>query len=779
MTTQPTTIPFRRDIQGLRALAVLAVIGAHALGWPAGGFVGVDVFFVISGFLITRMLLEEAAVRGRVSLPRFYARRARRILPAALVTLAVVTAVSFVVFNTARAHQTLWDAISAALLVSNWRFAAEQTDYFQSSSPVSPLQNFWSLSVEEQFYLVWPALLVLVWLALAGRAARSARGRWAVGVTSLALAIASFSWAMGETADHPLSAYFSTFTRVWELAFGATLAAAAPALARLPRGIGMALSWVGLVGVCASFVVIDPAIEGFPAPWAALPVAAAGLILIGGSSGGPRQRHLFPLSNPVTVFIGDASYSLYLWHFPVIVIAAAAVPASQAASWIVLAAIAIIGLASFFIVEQPLRHAPFLGGNLPRAQSAPADPTEHMPRVGAPTVAAPTVGSTRPAGWVPGTRYYPGSPRPTASPMARPVGTPSHVIEPAPRVPVSNLEPTDLTSASARASTSYADWRARFGAQVFLAGAGLVTATLAVLLVLQPSFTTAVIGVGANVEEPVTADDAAAELQADVAAAVMASAWPALSPSLDDVMMRGSAANPARDCFSPSVTPDLGSCTWGNDAAPTHIYLVGDSTAMAYAPAFRALAEDSGGAIRATTIGLYGCRFTDVLVDNDDDAVMAACESRKALVRDAIVRDQPTVVVTSNIFTLGHTTAGQDLSATDLIAAQAAEEASYGVPTITLAPPPSGANLSACYRPGSSPFDCAVAIDPTWREMSDAAAAIGTYIDSLPFSCWEDVCPAFAGTIPTKYDQTHLTVAYSERIAPYLLAQMRATGLVP
>ncbi|WP_434969115.1 acyltransferase family protein [Microbacterium sp. bgisy207] len=790
----PLASPPRRDIQGLRALAVLAVVGAHAVGWPAGGFVGVDVFFVISGFLITGMLLAEWSTHGRVSLAGFYARRARRILPAALVTLGVVTGAAFVVFNSVRADQTLWDAVAAALFVSNWRFAAEGTDYFHAADAISPIQNFWSLSVEEQFYLVWPGFLVLLLFVVPLSARRRWPARVVVALAAAAVATASFAWALMQTDMQPTLAYFSTLTRAWELAAGAFLAAVVPLLARIPRPVGVLLGWLGVVGIVVSVGVIEPTSDAFPAPWAALPVAATCLVLAGGVGGDPRQRHLFPLSNPVMVFIGDMSYSLYLWHFPVIVFAATVLPASEEQIWIVLAAIAVLSLASYFIVEQPLRYAPWLGGRMPGA--APATGAGALasepPRVPAAPVARPAAATarpaaaTRPAGWTPGSRYFPGSPR-SASPQAAPVTAPVVPPEPVPpragapaRDPASALEPT---AAAGRA------WRERFGAQIFLATAGLVAVSLAAAtwvysasgagpVIQPPAF--------AAPAAPLLAEDPTAQLQADLAAAVAASTWPELHPSLDEVMAQSSGANPAHDCFSPEVTPDPAACTWGSREAPVHLYLVGDSAAMAYAPALRAIAESSGGQIRSTTIGLYGCRFTDVLVQNDGEGIMAACEERKALVQRAIVADQPAAVIVSNAFTLGRSTAGEDLSAEELVASTQAEAASYGMPgrIVYLAPPPQGVNLGACYSPLSSPFACASAVDDTWKALWSAtvaaAAASGDHwIDALPFTCWEEICPAFAGTLPIRYDQTHLTVPYAEHISPYLTWVLQEQGVIP
>jgi peptidoglycan/LPS O-acetylase OafA/YrhL len=765
---------------------VLAVVGAHAAGWPRGGFVGVDVFFVISGFLITGLLLREVETTGRVRLARFYLRRARRLLPAAVVVLALTVVAGFLVFNAVVAERTLHDAVWSALFAANWHFAADGTDYFHATDAASALQHFWSLSVEEQFYLVWPGVVALSLLLLPAAVRGGRRGRLTVAGIAATVVLASALWAASQTVSEPTVAYFSTLTRAWELGAGAVLAAAAPLLARIPRVVGAMMGWVGLAGIVTAFTVIDPAAGGFPAPWAALPVAATALVLAGGVGGDPRHPHLFPVTNPVSVFVGDMSYSLYLWHFPVIVLASVVLAGRDGALWLTLGAIAVLSLATYLIVEQPLRYAPLLPRRTDAAEPAPAEPAAPQPAAVVPVTPAspqPRIVATRPAGWTPGTRYYPGSPRP------RPLAAEPVLADPDPEpvvVPIVAAEPSPSEQES-RGRSGWKAWRSRFGTQIALASSGLGIAVLTAVLVAQSIFGAPVIG-------PLTppsdaqaggSDDPIAAVQSELAAAASATQWPTLSPSLDTVIARGSADNPARDCFSPDVTPDAGRCSWGSEQAATRVYLVGDSTAMAYAPAFKKMAEDSGGAIRVTTAGLYGCRFTEVAVQNDGAGVMAACEQRKADVRAMVLADAPNVVVMSNAYTLGHTPDGQDLSAETLIASQQAEAAGYGAPgrIVHLAPPPEGADLARCYSPLTSPYDCASAVSPTWQQMEAlaerGAAASGDHaISSLPFSCWEGVCPAFAGALPVKYDQTHLSVPFAERIAPILRAELATAGLL-
>ncbi|MDR6168588.1 peptidoglycan/LPS O-acetylase OafA/YrhL [Microbacterium paludicola] len=706
----------RRDIQGLRALAVLAVIGAHAVGWPRGGFVGVDVFFVVSGFLITGALLREVQLTGGIRLAAFAGRRARRILPLAVVVLLATAASAFVVFNRPRAEQTLVDALWSAGFAANWRFTAVGTDYFHADDAVSPLQHFWSLAVEEQFYLAWPLLLLLAVSLLPAARRRGAAAAAAAATLAAAVVATSFAWAMLQSADAAVAAYFSTFTRAWELAIGALIAAMVPLLRRIPPVLGGLASWVGVGSLVVAFAVIDPAAGGFPAPWAALPVIATALVLAGGVPGDPRHRHLFPLTNPVSVFAGDVSYSLYLWHFPVIVFAAVLLPAREATTVLVLAITAVLAVASYHLVERPFRFAPYgrpVGGETTETarEDAAAAPVSAAERAATPVrdaapAPAPRALSTRPAGWTPGTRYYPGMPRPDSADLA-PHDVPAPIAAPAlAHATGTGTGTTTTAKPTSDASAPWAAWRARFGPPALLAASGLGIAALAVVLVVQNVFgglTASLVafppaGAADAASDAADADpgDPIAALQAELAAAATATEWPELHPSLDEVMTRSSASNPARDCFSPDASPTATGCSTGSSDAPVHIYLVGDSTAMAYAPAFRKLADDSDGGIRVTTVGLYGCRFTDVAVQNDGAGVMAACPQRKADVRAMILADAPTLVVMSNAYTLGHTPDGADLSADALLAAQEAEADSYGMPgrIVHLAPPPGRAPIS-------------------------------------------------------------------------------------
>lgn len=348
----------RPDIQGLRTFAVVAVILDHLLGWPSGGFVGVDIFFVISGFLITGLLLREQERTGTISFLGFYRRRAKRILPASLLVLGVTVAAAFLVFGSARFISTAWDALAAALFAGNWRFAMLGTDYFQADGPVSPLQHYWSLAVEEQFYFVWPWVMLLVFWLLA-KMGRSGAARKGAGVAIVAISVLSFAWALWESRNNTGFAYFSTFSRSWELGLGALIAVIAPALTRIPSALRPVLAWAGIAGMTASLFVVESG-NLFPAPFAALPVLSAALVIIAGT-GVSEQKFIWPLTNRVSGYVGDISFSLYLWHFPVIIIGSQLVdPAEPWGLAVIAATFTLLSVYSYHLVEDPIRRSSWL-----------------------------------------------------------------------------------------------------------------------------------------------------------------------------------------------------------------------------------------------------------------------------------------------------------------------------------------------------------------------------------------------------------------------------------
>ena len=338
-----TALPFRADLQGLRAVAVLVVCLAHA-GVPAlaGGFVGVDVFFVLSGALITGLLLRELEQSGRIDFIGFYARRVKRLLPAMLTMLAVSFAAAAALLSDTEASAQLASAPYAATWVSNLYFAFAKFGYFDELAALDLFIHTWSLAVEEQFYLVWPLLLTLLpWRSPSG----TARGLAILGVAGLA---ASLYW----TYERPEFGFYLMPSRSWQFALGglAYLAASRPDLRRALTPPRAALACgLGLGLILASTALLHPRLA-YPGAWALLPSLGAALLIACGSALGARH----PLAHPALVWLGDRSYALYLWHWPVLVLGFALGYEGQPGPTAILGLLALqLALVSYRCVELP------------------------------------------------------------------------------------------------------------------------------------------------------------------------------------------------------------------------------------------------------------------------------------------------------------------------------------------------------------------------------------------------------------------------------------------
>jgi peptidoglycan/LPS O-acetylase OafA/YrhL len=338
---------FRRDIEGLRGLAVLLVVFYHA-GVPgfSGGFVGVDVFFVLSGYLITGLLVKEIDRSGRLDLPAFYARRARRLLPAAALVIVATAAVSVAVFSPMEQVRIAHSALAAAAYVSNMWFATRDTDYFSAGSEANPLLHTWSLSVEEQFYVIWPLLVLLVYRG------RVPRTRLVKGM--IALAILSFAFSLWLTGAHPAWAFYVAPTRAWEFAVGAIAGLAAVGVLRRRVGVSRLLGWLGFLSIIAATILFSPR-TAFPGTAALLPVMGTVAILVAGATS-PRHGVGRLLDTEPLQRLGQLSYSWYLWHWPVLVIGVALVPDVNLAGRLALVTLALgLSALTFATVENPIR----------------------------------------------------------------------------------------------------------------------------------------------------------------------------------------------------------------------------------------------------------------------------------------------------------------------------------------------------------------------------------------------------------------------------------------
>lgn len=336
----------RADIQSLRALAVMLVLMFHV--WPdliPGGYIGVDVFFVISGFLITGLLIREVESNGRIRFLRFYVRRAARLLPASLLVLATVLALTVIMQPGLLWRETAHEVTAAALYVENWYLHFQSLDYLAGDAARSPVQHFWSLGVEEQFYLFWP-------IAVTGGAflATGLCARWRK-ITGIRLVLgiivaASLVWSIYAGTSGAGPEYFSTVTRTWQLGLGGLLATSRCQLGRwaLPAG---------LVGVLGSAWLLN-AESVYPGWLALLPTLSTVLMLAGGQYWN-QDGMLRWQGGRAVQFLGDCSYSLYLWHWPMIAFAYVLWPTPR--GWLgggllILASIALAGLTKRFVEDR-------------------------------------------------------------------------------------------------------------------------------------------------------------------------------------------------------------------------------------------------------------------------------------------------------------------------------------------------------------------------------------------------------------------------------------------
>ncbi|MEU7141333.1 acyltransferase family protein [Nocardia sp. NPDC046473] len=354
---EPARAGFRSDVEGLRAVAVLAVVAFHAGVWGVGGgFVGVDVFFVISGFLITGMLWREVGATGTVRLARFYGGRARRLLPAAGIVLVATAVGAAVLLPPLQARAVLGDGIASALYVGNYRLALTGTDYLAADAPPSPFQHYWSLGVEEQFYLLWPALIIgVAWFVR--RRVRADASPVPYLVVLAVVAAGSFVVSLNWTRTLPPWAFFALPARAWELALGGVVALSVPLWRRLPESAATVAGWLGLGLIVFACTRLDGRTP-YPGTAALLPVLGAVLIIVAGCGmtrwGVGRALSVDPLRS-----LGRLSYSWYLWHWPVLLLAPRVLGHGLGSVGAVGAVVTAAGLAmlTLWFVEDPVRFA--------------------------------------------------------------------------------------------------------------------------------------------------------------------------------------------------------------------------------------------------------------------------------------------------------------------------------------------------------------------------------------------------------------------------------------
>ncbi|GAB3864450.1 SGNH hydrolase domain-containing protein [Nocardioides maradonensis] len=357
-------VPLRVEVQVLRAVAVLGVVLNHL--WPRifhGGYIGVDIFFVISGYLISGQLLHELRTTKRIGILRFWARRARRLLPASMLVLVVATIGTVLLLPKPMWEEVMRQIVSSALYFQNWTLAHNATDYFRSAQSPSPVTHYWSLSLEEQFYLGWP---LLAWLAYTlFRVVR--RPRAGVFLAFTAVAVASYVVSIHLTRTDPHAAYFATQTRIWELAVGGVLAHfPVQRWLRLPVA---AIGWVAILGSMYFLTETTP----IPGAVAIVPVLGTALVIWCGDGFPGLVPRFVRLARGVSLQLGRISYSLYLWHWPLIVLVPYATghPLTDWEKGDVLLASLGIAWISTGLVEDRVRTASWLNRGSPLRSLAP------------------------------------------------------------------------------------------------------------------------------------------------------------------------------------------------------------------------------------------------------------------------------------------------------------------------------------------------------------------------------------------------------------------------
>jgi len=696
----------------MRGLAVLVVVLFHAgLAGVIGGFVGVDVFFVISGFLITGLLLREHERTGRIELLQFYARRVRRLLPAAMVVLVVTLVVAINLVAPLDRTAIGLDAAASALSIGNMRFALAAGDYFATIAAPSPFLHFWSLAVEEQFYLAWPALILLV--------ARGVHARRRVLIALLAVSIASFAANLIVVDGAANWAFYSLPTRAWELGLGGLLAAGPVAMTRIPGSVVGFAGWLGLGAIAIATLTFDSSLA-YPGIAAMLPSLGAVALIAGGSRrlGPGRLLSVKPLR-----FLGKVSYSLYLVHWPILVLAPLVIESEpdDLTRFVLVGLSVAAAFATWALVENPFRAGlPQLALRPGRTMSigfaavlavvmVAASPSLGMPPVD-------TVAAAEPASPVPsdaaGDTWVDETPTPTRKPTTEPSALPS-------ATPARSALPSATPAGSAGSTPSP----------------------------IKPAHDLANSGaLPANVQ-PALADARADEERLRLDHCL---AWEQITVPAD--------------------------CVYGNRAGTVTIALVGDSHAAHWFPALERFAKHEGW--RLVTFVKVACPFIDMPVGNTSlkrEYRECADFNEATIARLKGLKPDLTLISMSRI-AIHPVDPGDDTVAAKGVAVARMVARVPGETAIIVDTPYAGRDVPACLSlHQENVAACAIVRTTAFShrfgdvEAVAAKASGAGLIDLTARICvGRDACPVVVNGLIVYRDTGHMTATFSRSLAPAL-----------
>jgi peptidoglycan/LPS O-acetylase OafA/YrhL len=704
---------------------VTAVIVYHArLLGVHGGFIGVDVFFVVSGFLITRLIVGELAGTGRLSLRSFWARRARRLLAASALVVAATALGSHLVLPPLTQRSVVTDVVAAATFSSNLVFAGRLGSYFGAqlaASTPSPLLHFWSLAVEEQFYLCWPLLLVLL-------TRRPRQYRRLVLATVVLVGVLGFVLAAWMTPRAPSWAFFLLPTRMGELLAGALLAVVGSQVRRIPDVVRAAAAWIGVAVIAAACFRFE---ETMPWPGTAVlvPVLGTMAVIVGGSVARLAWSPGRPLSTSGPQWIGRHSYALYLWHWPVLVLADARWGPLNWIQRLVAVAIA-VGLSALSLryVEDPVRHA----------RALVAAPARSL-AFGAAMVVAMLL-----SGWALARSIPPfdgGEAAATPDLVAAPVTAASD--------PAADASPT--TARDRRDHTKPA-----------------------AAPTVPPSTTPA------TTMPPLAKPDAPtgdlARLVTSMQRILATASGPApvpsnLRPSLSEA--RDRALPYTQGCVNIGVNARLQPCEFGVPGAKQTILLYGDSHAVQWFEPLERIAHERGYRLVLLTKG--GCPAVDVVVPTP--VLRYTCPPYRDSAIAWIAENKPAVVVVSNSYVQYTDDAETWAAGADATLARLAEVSHRVVvlgdnPSSRTDPPACLSSHVDDARACATPRADAVRPDRISGEVAAARAHGATFVDTTDWFCTPVSCPVVIGDLLVLRDETHLTPPMAEFLTPLLDAAL-------